>query len=92
VREALHGAWAPWTDDAGADGVTDFYGLRAFAVRSLVETGETFAQLIPTSTALRVRLLEGDMLPMSETRVLDGGRQKRSRRPPRFALPCSSEA
>jgi len=27
VREALHAAWARWTDVADADGVTDAYGL-----------------------------------------------------------------
>lgn len=75
VREALHAAWQRWTDDADADGVTDFYGLQALAVRAMVENGECFAQLVPTANGLRVRLLDADMLPLSETRVLDGARQ-----------------
>ncbi len=75
VRDAIHRRWRAWTSEADADGVTDAYGQQALCVRAMVETGEAFAQLIPTPAGLRCRILDGDMLPLSETRVLDGGRQ-----------------
>lgn len=76
IREALHAAWARWTDDADADGVTDFYGLQAIALRAMVETGEAFAQFAPTSTGgLRVRLLDAEMIPADYSRELGDGRR-----------------
>ncbi len=75
VRDTIHAAWRAWVPTADADGVTDLYGLQALAVRSLVETGETFAQLVPTASGLRVRLLDADMVPIDETRELDGARR-----------------
>jgi len=42
-------------DEADADRVADFSGLQALAVRAMVESGEAFAQLIPTEGGLRVR-------------------------------------
>lgn len=75
VRAALHAAWRAWTDLADADGVTDAYGLQALAVRSLVESGETFAHLLPTPAGLRVRLLDAEMVPLSESRELEGERR-----------------
>jgi lambda family phage portal protein len=75
VRDAIHRTWRTWTGNADADGVTDLYGLQALAVRSLVETGETFAQLVPTADGLRVRLLDADMIPLDETRELEDGRR-----------------
>jgi lambda family phage portal protein len=75
VRDAIHRAWRAWTSSADADGVTDLYGVQALAVRSLVETGECFAQLFATADGLRVRLLDADMVPMDETRELGDGRR-----------------
>lgn len=75
VRETLHRAWQRWTDVADADGVTDGYGLQALAVRSLVEGGECFAHLLLTPAGLRVRLLDAEMVPMDETRELEGDRR-----------------
>jgi lambda family phage portal protein len=75
VREALHRRWAAWTDLADADGVTDAYGLQALAVRAMVETGECFAHLLFAPDGLRVRLLDSDMVPHSETRELEGERR-----------------
>jgi lambda family phage portal protein len=75
VRDVLHRAWRTWTPDADADGLTDFYGQQALAVRSLIETGETFARLIRTPAGLRVQLLDPDMVPLDETRELGNGRR-----------------
>jgi lambda family phage portal protein len=75
VRDALHRRWQAWTDAADADGITDFYGMQALAVRAMVESGECFAHLIPTADGLRVRLLDADMVPLDETRELGDGRR-----------------
>lgn len=75
VRAALHRRWATWTDAADADGITDFYGMQALAVRSMVESGETFAQLLTTPAGLRMRLLDSEMVPLDETRELGNGRR-----------------
>ena len=45
VRNALHQLWARWTDRADANGLTDFYGLQALALRAMVESGKSFARL-----------------------------------------------
>lgn len=75
VRDVLHRAWRTWAPDADADGLTDFYGQQALAVRSLIETGETFARLISTPAGLRVQLLDPAMVPLDETRELGDGRR-----------------
>jgi lambda family phage portal protein len=75
VREAIHRAWRAWTATADADGVTDAYGLMALAVRSMIENGETLAQLVPTIDGLRIRLLGPEMCPIDETRELEDGRR-----------------
>jgi lambda family phage portal protein len=72
---ALHARWASWTDDADADGRCDLYGLQSLACRALIESGECFAQLSMAETGLQVRLLDSEMLPLSETRELGDGRR-----------------
>jgi lambda family phage portal protein len=75
VRETLHRRWQAWTDEADADGVLPFYGQQALMLRTTVESGECFAHMIPTAAGLRVRLLDGDMVPLDESRELEGGRR-----------------
>ena len=45
VHERLQALWLRWTDHAAPDGLADFYGLQAMAVRAMVESGESFARL-----------------------------------------------
>lgn len=75
VRDLIHRRWRAWTPEADADGVTDLYGMQALATRTLIESGETLAQLVATAAGLRVRLLDGDMCPLDETRELEDGRR-----------------
>jgi len=75
VRKALHEAWARWVSSADADGVTDGYGLQALALRTCIEQGECFAQIVATSGGPRVRLLDPEMVPIEETRELGDGRR-----------------
>lgn len=73
VRADLAARFNVWTATADADGVTDFYGLQALAVRAMAEAGECFAQLLPGDDGLRVRLLDSEMVPVEETRVITNG-------------------
>jgi lambda family phage portal protein len=75
VRADLAARFNAWTAEADADGVTDFYGLQALAVRAMAESGECFAQLVPGEDGLRVRLLDADMVPLDETRALGDGQR-----------------
>ena len=40
VREPLQALWLRWTDHAAPDGLADFYGLQAMAVRAMARTVE----------------------------------------------------
>jgi capsid protein len=53
LREDLHELWTEWTDEADADGLTDFYGLQYLIARSVVESGEddALALLLTFDTA-----------------------------------------
>ena len=46
-REQIQNLWLRWTDEANADGLTDFYGLQAIACRSVMESGECLIRLRP---------------------------------------------
>lgn len=73
VRQALNLSFETWTDDADADGLTDFYGLQALMVRRMVIDGESFALLINTGGRLRVRLIDAEQVDPSLNRELTGG-------------------
>ncbi|MCX8016974.1 MAG: phage portal protein, partial [Rhodocyclaceae bacterium] len=42
LRAAVHRLWSEWTDEADAEGLTDFYGLQRRAARELFIAGEVF--------------------------------------------------
>jgi lambda family phage portal protein len=41
--------WLAWTDEADADGLTDFYGLQAMVAREMFVAGECFVRLRPVA-------------------------------------------
>lgn len=43
-KKAVQEVWSDWTDEADADGLTDFYGLQAMAARALFDAGEVFVR------------------------------------------------
>jgi capsid protein len=45
TKEDLQKKWTKWTDYCDAHGTSDFYGLQALAVRSMMEGGECFIRL-----------------------------------------------
>ena len=68
-KVALHALWLRWTKVADADGLLDFYGMQALAVRSWLEAGECFGRLrdrLPADglpVPLQVQLLEPELCP-----------------------------
>lgn len=68
VRAALNASFERWTDEADADGLTDFYALQALAARRLVVDGESFgAFTLDERGSLRVRLLDAEQVDASLT-------------------------
>lgn len=71
LKSALKAAWLRWTDEADADGLTDFYGLQALAARSLFVAGEVFIRFRPRrptdglSVPLQLQVIESEQLPLS---------------------------
>ena len=47
LRDSVQQLWLAWTDEADADGLTDFYGLQAMVARELSETACVRARLRP---------------------------------------------
>lgn len=78
IRMALKELWADWVPEADADGRLDFYGLQALAVRSMFVDGEVLTRFRARrpqdglAVPLQAQLLEGDHLPVEDTRSLPG--------------------
>lgn len=83
-KAAVTKAFLRWTDEADADGLTDFYGLQALAARAAWEAGDCFIRMIdrPSGSGLSVpfqlQLLEAEMLPLSHNETLANGNIIRS--------------
>jgi len=45
LRDRVQRLWLAWTDEADADGLTDFYGLQAMVAREMFVAGECFVRL-----------------------------------------------
>lgn len=73
AREALNLTFETWTDEADADGLTDFYGLQALMVRRMVIDGEAFALLVNTDAGFQLRLIDAEQVDPSLNRDLRGG-------------------
>ena len=73
-RTALASAFADWSDDADAEGRTDFAGLQLAVAEHLVTDGEGLVILADTPDGLRLRVIPPEMLDAATTRGLpDGG-------------------
>lgn len=70
AKAAIARAWEDWTDEADAEGLTDFYGLQRRAAREAFITGEVFLRFRPRrpedglSVPLQLQMLPSEMLPM----------------------------
>ena len=79
LKATMQKLWLDWTDDADADGFTDFYGLQRRATREVFITGEVFFRFRPRrpedglQVPLQLQMLPAEMLPLNRNEVLPGG-------------------
>lgn len=79
LKKAVHKLWKQWTDEADADGLTDFYGLQALAARAMFEAGEVFVRFRPRrltdglTVPLQLQLYESEMLAYSKNEQAPNG-------------------
>jgi lambda family phage portal protein len=78
-KEELQRLWLAWTDEADAEGLTDFYGLQRRAAREVFLAGEVFVRIRPRrvedglTVPLQLQMLPSEMLPLHETGVARNG-------------------
>jgi len=83
-RSRVHEKWLQWTDESDADGLLDWYGQQALAVRGWLEGGEMFVRLRPRmpqdklSVPLQVQLLEPELCPHTHNTTLANGHKVRA--------------
>jgi lambda family phage portal protein len=83
IRDGVQRLWLAWTDEADADGLTDFYGLQAMVAREMFVAGECFVRLRPRraedglTVPLQLQLLQSEMLPFEKTELLPSGNRIR---------------
>lgn len=83
LRDRVQRLWLAWTDEADADGLTDFYGLQAMVAREMFVAGECFVRLRPRRAEdgllvpLQLQLLQSEMLPFDATETAPNGNRIR---------------
>ena len=84
LRKNILDAWSQWSDEADADGMSDFLGLQAVAVRAMAEGGECFIRFRPRrpqdglSTPLQIQLLEAEFCDNTKDQTLPSGNTVRA--------------
>lgn len=83
-RKAVQALWLRWTDTSDADGLLDWYGQQAQAVRAWLEGGEVFIRLRNRfdedglAVPLQVQVLEPEMCPHTYNAVGRNGHRIRA--------------
>ena len=78
-KDAVQRLWLAWTDDADAEGLTDFYGLQRRAAREVFMTGEVFLRFRSRrpedglTVPLQIQMLPSEMLPLNHNTVDGNG-------------------
>lgn len=78
-KETLQRLWLDWTDEADAEGLTDFYGLQRRAAREVFLAGEVFFRLRPRRindglrVPLQLQMLPSEMLPLTHNETSANG-------------------
>ncbi|GJD41948.1 phage portal protein [Methylobacterium bullatum] len=75
IRRQRNARLTAWAANADADGLTDFYGIQAAAVRAMIVDGEAFIHLELTPAGLRLRQIPAEMVDESHTLELGDGRR-----------------
>lgn len=79
VKAQVQKLWLDWTDEADAEGFTDFYGLQRRAAREVFIAGEVFFRFRPRrpgdglTVPLQLQMLPSEMLPLNRNEVASGG-------------------
>lgn len=72
-RKSVQELWLKWTDEADYDCITDFYGLQALVLRSVIEAGECFVKIIMDRDKFQLQVLEAEYLDSSKDTTLPSG-------------------
>jgi lambda family phage portal protein len=78
-KEELQRLWLAWTDEADAEGLTDFYGLQRRAAREVFMAGEVFFRIRMRraddglTVPLQLQMLPAEMLPLEQTGMSANG-------------------
>ncbi|RBI69901.1 phage portal protein [Roseovarius sp. TE539] len=78
-KEELQRLWLAWTDEADAEGLTDFYGLQRRAAREVFIAGEVFFRIRPRrpedglAVPLQLQMLPAEMLPLEQSGTAANG-------------------
>ena len=81
LKDIIQRLWLAWTDEADADGLTDFYGLQAMAARAMFEAGECFLRFRPRrpddglTVPLQLQMLSSEHLPLGKCDTLPNGNE-----------------
>jgi capsid protein len=81
LKDEIQRLWLAWTDEADADGLTDFYGLQAMAARAMFEAGECFLRFRPRRpedrliVPLQLQMLSSEHLPLTKCETLPNGNE-----------------
>lgn len=83
-RKAVQALWLRWTDESDADGLLDWYGQQAQAVRAWLEGGECFIRMRPRfpedglSVPLQIQVLEPELCPHAHNTIAKNGNRIRA--------------
>jgi len=78
-KAAVQRLWLAWTDEADAEGFTDFYGLQRRVAREVFIAGEVFLRFRPRrpndglAVPLQLQMIPAEMLPLTRNEQLPGG-------------------
>ncbi|MCB1512091.1 MAG: phage portal protein [Hyphomicrobiaceae bacterium] len=79
LKASVQKLWLDWTDEADAEGFTDFYGLQRRAAREVFIAGEVFFRFRPRRpqdglvVPLQLQILPSEMLPLNRNEVTPSG-------------------
>jgi lambda family phage portal protein len=79
VKAQVQKLWLDWTDEADAEGFTDFYGLQRRAAREVFIAGEVFFRFRPRrsedglTVPLQLQMLPSEMLPINRNEIAQNG-------------------
>lgn len=84
IRTRIQQLWLAWTDESDADGLLDWFGQQAQAVRSWLEGGDAFVRLRPRlpqdglTVPLQIQILEGEFCPITLNQLSTTGNRIRA--------------